>query len=69
MSPDADSAEIQPHSPPRRGLRLLGTGLLIATSALFGGLAVALWDRKSLAKLRQPSQPPIPSVAEDANSE
>ncbi|HTX40223.1 MAG TPA: hypothetical protein VMD25_00240 [Acidobacteriaceae bacterium] len=67
MSAYADSAEDQRQSRSRRGLRMLGTGLLIAGSALFGGLAVALWDRKSLAKLRQPSHvPQISSSPEDA---
>lgn len=60
-----------PKSIPRRGLRFLGAGLLIAGSALFGGLAVALWDRKSLAKLRQASsrrmQAPLPSEDESAD--
>ncbi len=70
MSAAADSAENPTQSSSRRGFRMLGTGLLIAGSALFGGLAVALWDRKSLAKLRQPSQlPKIPSASEDGNSE
>ncbi len=52
MSDSADSSKNS--SLPGRGLRFLGTGLLIAGSAFFGGLAVALWDRKSLAKLREP---------------
>lgn len=54
----------------QRGLRLLRTGLIIAGSALFGGLAVALWDRKSLASLRQPHpEPEAPSAMEDEKSE
>jgi hypothetical protein len=69
MPADADSAKNQSHSTSRRGLRMLGTGLLIATSALFGGLAVAFWDRKSLAKLRQPSPPPPTPSSEDANQD
>jgi hypothetical protein len=43
-------------------LQALRTGLLIAGSALLGGLAVVLWHRNSLSRLRQPpetaSQPP-----------
>jgi hypothetical protein len=35
-------------------LHVLGTALLIAGSALFGGLAVVLWNRKALSGLRQP---------------
>lgn len=55
---------------PRRGLRFLSAGLLIAGSALFGGVAVALWDRKSLAKLRQPAhrRPQAPLPSEDDSS-
>ena len=29
------------------------SGLLIATSAAFGGIAVAIWNRRTLAKMRQ----------------
>jgi hypothetical protein len=29
------------------------SGLLIATSAVFGGIAVAIWNRRTLAKIRQ----------------
>jgi hypothetical protein len=57
-------------TPPRRGFHLLQTGFLLAGSALLGGLAVALWHRKSLAQLRQP----VPagdsaSVQQDAEDE
>jgi hypothetical protein len=53
-----------PETPPRNTLgTVLRTGLLIAGSALFGGLAVVLWNRKALAGLRQlpphPETPPI----------
>jgi hypothetical protein len=27
---------------------------LLATSAAFGGIAVAIWNRRTLAKMRQP---------------
>jgi hypothetical protein len=36
-------------------LHILQTGLLVTGSALLGGLAVALWHRKSLSKLREPN--------------
>jgi hypothetical protein len=29
------------------------SGLLIATSAVFGGISVAIWNRRTLAKMRQ----------------
>jgi hypothetical protein len=47
-----------PKSQPRKGLDVLGTALLMAGSALFGGLAVVLWNRKALSGLRQTSEPP-----------
>jgi hypothetical protein len=56
-----------PISTPPTGLRVLQTGFLIAGSALLGGLAVAFWNRKSLAKLRQPVNPA--SVQEDVETE
>jgi hypothetical protein len=34
------------------------TGLLLATSAALGGIAVAIWNRRILAQIRQPQQPP-----------
>ena len=55
-----DKLAIDNSQKPRfHGLR---TGLLMAGSALLGGLAVVLWNRKTLANLRQPAassnQPP-----------
>jgi fatty acid desaturase len=32
--------------------KLWSTALLLAASAAFGGLAVAIWDRKTLADMR-----------------
>lgn len=62
------SAPIEPEQPPetpqKPGIHALQTGLLVAGSALLGGLAVALWHRKSLAKLRQSSP-----VSEAASTE
>ncbi|HUB18780.1 MAG TPA: hypothetical protein VL990_09110 [Acidobacteriaceae bacterium] len=46
---------------PNPGLRAFVTGMIIAGSALVGGLAVVLWNRKTLSGLRQnpaPSPPP-----------
>jgi hypothetical protein len=31
------------------------TGLLLATSAALGGIAVAIWNRRTLAQMRQQS--------------
>ena len=44
----------QPSPEPRN---LWRTGLLLATSAAFGGIAVAIWDRRTLAKMRQQTPP------------
>ena len=33
------------------------TGLLLATSAALGGIAVAIWNRRILAQIRQQPQP------------
>jgi hypothetical protein len=41
--------------PERRNL--WRSGLLIATSAAFGGIAVAIWNRRTLAKMRQQTPP------------
>ncbi|WP_158752003.1 hypothetical protein [Acidobacterium sp. S8] len=46
---------------------LLQTSLLMLGSALFGGIAVALWNRRTLASMQNP-QPPsdfVPTPAED----
>jgi hypothetical protein len=32
------------------------SGLLLASSAAFGGIAVAIWNRRTLAKMRQQTQ-------------
>jgi hypothetical protein len=42
-----------PSAPQRRNL--WRTGLLLATSAAFGGIAVAIWNRRTLAQMRQQS--------------
>jgi hypothetical protein len=43
--------------------RLLGVGLISVASALAGGLTVAWWYRKTLAKLQNPITPsPLPEM-------
>ena len=55
-----------PDAAPRKSLRFIGTTLLIAGSAIFGGLAVVLWNRKALSGLRQVSvEPQKPSPLAD----
>jgi hypothetical protein len=46
----------QTPEPPESGAKLKAffTGAIIAASALAGGLAVVLWNRKALSRLRQP---------------
>ncbi len=39
---------------PRRFVR---TGLLLMASAAFGGLAMALWDRHTLSRIRNRAEP------------
>jgi hypothetical protein len=68
MNPLPDEPEQLPEPPKKPGIRVLQTGLLVAGSALLGGLAVALWHRKSLAKLRQPV-PETSPVEQDAEEE
>jgi hypothetical protein len=48
-------AQDDPSQPERRNL--WRSGLLIATSAAFGGIAVAIWNRRTLAKMRQETPP------------
>jgi hypothetical protein len=59
MNPNSVEPENDPELRERLGFRLLKTGLLVAGSALLGGLAVVLWNRQSLIKLRQPA--PVPN--------
>lgn len=55
-------------TPSKSERKLLRTGLLIAGSALFGGLAVALWNRRALTQLRRevPDSEINPPVEKDA---
>lgn len=47
-----DPADMPPqHRPVFKAFR---TGMLVAGSALLGGLAVVFWNRKSLDRLRHP---------------
>ena len=39
---------------PAQRRNLWRTSLLLASSAAFGGIAVAIWNRRTLAKMRQP---------------
>jgi hypothetical protein len=58
-----DKAEEEPRS------RRLRTGLLVVGSALFGGIAVVLWNRRILASMQNQcrNEPPKPvSVDDDA---
>jgi hypothetical protein len=51
----AEASDESPSQPERRNL--WRSGLLIATSAAFGGIAVAIWNRRTLAKMRQQTPP------------
>jgi hypothetical protein len=51
-------------------LKAFLTGAIIAASALAGGLAVVLWNRKALSGLRQhPDPDQKPSTEPDADEE
>ena len=53
-----------------RKLKAFLTGAILGASALVGGLAVVLWNRKSLSRLRQhPDPDEKPSAEPDANEE
>ncbi len=52
---DAKTSDENPSPPERRNF--WRSGLLIATSAAFGGIAVAIWNRRTLAKMRQQTSP------------
>ncbi len=54
-TPNAETPEESPSEPERRNF--WRSGLLIATSAAFGGIAVAIWNRRTLAKMRQQTPP------------
>ena len=65
-TPAEDENKPKPHT----RWHALETGLLIAGSALLGGLAVAFWNRKSLSRLRQPvAVANNPSVQTDVETE
>jgi hypothetical protein len=46
-----DSKERKPAE--ARGSSRLRTGLLVVGSAIFGGVAVAFWNRRTLGKMRE----------------
>jgi hypothetical protein len=65
---------IQPQNPaqPLAGKKLKAflTGAVIAASALAGGLAVVLWNRQALSRLRQQAEPgDRPSTQQDGEEE
>jgi hypothetical protein len=41
--------------------QIVRSGLLLATSAALGGIAVAIWNRRTLADIRRPSDEAEPS--------
>lgn len=70
MTSRSSDSETRTDPPARKSLRILETGLLVTGSALLGGLAVALWHRKSLSKLRERGEVPAAEpIEEDAEQE
>jgi len=64
-TPESSEASV---TPPKSERKFLHTSLLIAGSALFGGLAVALWNRRTLTQMRRevPDSEINPPVEKDA---
>ncbi len=68
MASQPPNTEQQPPSGAK--LKAFFTGMIVAASALVGGLAVVLWNRKTLSGLRQPAESGKgPSVGPDADEE
>ncbi|MFY9745532.1 MAG: hypothetical protein WA891_18140 [Acidobacteriaceae bacterium] len=63
----------QPQDPdqPQSGAKLKAfiTGMIVAASALVGGLAVVLWNRKALSGLHQADRKKSPSSEPDADED
>jgi len=59
IDPQPDTSN--PAHPPRR--KVWQTALLFAGSAAFGGLAVAFWNRKTLAEMRIRTPDPSHRIA------
>jgi hypothetical protein len=57
IHPAQKSQKPTSQAPFGRGLRAFVTGAIFAGSALLGGLAVVLWNRRTLSGLRQPGHP------------
>lgn len=59
LEKDIDSKEENPKKSGKDSR--LRTGLLVLGSALFGGIAVVLWNRKTMASMQNPPQgKPLP---------
>ena len=65
MSPDPETE--QPEKPVKPGKTVVPwrTGLLMGGSALLGGIAVVLWNRRLLSDLRAEIKPPPTMEATD----
>jgi LPXTG-motif cell wall-anchored protein len=61
----------QPPERPETGekTKAFFTGAIVAASALIGGLAVVLWNRKALARLRQHPEPGAGPVSGESEEE
>jgi hypothetical protein len=54
---DAPEPLSAPENESSRLRSLWRRGLLVITSAAFGGIAVAIWNRRTLAQIRQQTNP------------
>ncbi|MBB6145385.1 ferric-dicitrate binding protein FerR (iron transport regulator) [Silvibacterium bohemicum] len=70
-SPESSAASPEDAPPSRKTQRWLRTALFFAGSAAFGGLAVALWDRKLLTAMRSKDgeRNPEPQASERTRDE
>jgi hypothetical protein len=54
FAPTGDNEGLKSTSPaPSKARNFWRTGLLLTSSAALGGIAVAIWNRRSLARIRQ----------------
>ena len=66
MTSETDNERPDQSALVQSGRKVWQTALLLAASAVFGGLAVAIWDRKTLADMRNRTpEPPLRSAGRE----
>ena len=62
----ADPAlDTDPESTPRPRPKVLRAALFVIGSAAFSGVALALWNRRELTRIRQTNPPPVPNPPDE----